>query len=57
MVLRYFYSLYKYCCFRCPERIKTEDEQRDDDMRIILRSFNDKMARMRRSRIMLLRHL
>ena len=51
MVLQYFYSLYKYCCFRCPERIKTEDEQRDDDMRIILRSFNDKMARMRRSRI------
>ena len=51
MVLQYFYNLYKYCCFRFPEHIKTEDQLRDDDMKIILESFKNKIDRLKRSRI------
>ena len=62
MVLQYFYSLYKYCCFRFPEhRTRSDppkgapplggDELRDEDMKIILESFKNKIDRLKRSRI------
>ena len=52
MVFQSFYSLYKYCCFRCPEhRTRSDDELRDADVKMILESFKHKMDRMRRSRI------
>ena len=52
MALRYVYSLYKYCCFRFPEhRTITDDKLRDEDMKIILESFKNKIDRLKRSRI------
>ena len=52
MVLQYFYSLYKYCCFRFPEhRTRSDDELRDADVKIILESFKNKIDRLKRSRI------
>ena len=52
MILQCLDSLYKYCCFRCPEnKTKSDDELRDVDVKIILESFKKKMDRMNQSRI------